>query len=379
MTRESPTPMVPDAADRALQAFVEQPVPPMSAADARDLRGRVLARMGEVQSRGWRERKLRSWAMASIASAAAVGLVGAALWRSHRTAPSPVAEVVALEGPSAIEHAGGERPLEEPGRTDVGPSDELRTGPQSRASAVLATGAAVDVGPGSRLRFLGGQQPGHLRDQVNLLVGKIDVQVPKLQDGDELRVVTDEATVVVHGTRFSVERTAADAGHIARTRVAVLDGRVAVLTLQGERMLTGGADWISALSEESSASPGPVPVATAGSIRSPSPSADGLAGGRFAADGASTLKSENAALAEAMRLIRENLDAQALARLDNLLARHPSTPLAETARYERVLVLHKLGSPRLKHEAERYLADYPNGVAREDVTQWLSSPPKPAP
>jgi hypothetical protein len=219
------------------------------------------------------------------------------------------------------------------------------------------------------LRFLGGQQPGHLRDQVNLLVGKIDVQVPRLQDGDELRVVTDEATVVVHGTHFLVERTAADPGHIARTRVAVLDGRVAVLTLQGERMLTGGADWISALPEEASASPEPVPVATAGSIRSPSPSAEA----------ASTLKSENAALAEAMRLIRENLDAQALARLDNLLARHPSTPLAETARSERIRVLHKLGSPRLKHEAERYLADYPNGVAREDVTQWLSSPPKPAP
>ncbi len=358
MTHESgtPLPLLPDP-DRALEAFVEQPVPPMSAAEARELRGRVLARIDELQRRRpARARRWRSWtALSTAGAAAAVALVAAGAWRSHGHASPHVAEVVALEGTSEIAHGGDEHALPDPGRTALGPSDELRTGPQSRAGAVLATGASVDVGPGSRLRFVGPTDPAHLRDRVDLLVGKIDVQVPKLRDGDEVRIVTDDATVVVHGTRFSVERTLADPGHMARTRVAVVEGRVAVHTSQGERMLSAGADWVSVPFDE------PAPAAT--------PSA-APARATPSSDGASSLKSENAALADAMRLIRENLDTQALARLDDLLTRYPSSPLAENARVERLRVLQRLGSPRLRHEAERYLADYPNGFAREDATRW---------
>jgi hypothetical protein len=358
VTQESGTPQVPDLTDRALESFVEQPVPPMSAAEARELRGRVLARIAEVQREGRTARRARRWAALSMAgAAAATALVGTAVWSRGRASPR-AAEVEALEGQSEIAHAGTERPLVDPGRTTLGPSDELRTGPQSRAGAVLATGASVDVGPGSRLRFVGPTDPAHLRDRVDLLAGKIDVQVPKLRDGDEVRIVTDDATVVVHGTRFSVERTPAGTGHVARTRVAVVEGRVAVLTLQGERMLSAGADWASAPVDE--LPPEPAPPPSAGPGRNPTPSSDG----------ASSLKSENSALADAMRLIRENLDAQALARLDDLLARYPSSPLAENARVERLRVLQRLGSPRLRHEAERYLADYPNGSARDDAMRW---------
>lgn len=356
MTQESGPPRVPDLTDRALEAFVEQPVPPMSAGEARELRGRVLARIDALQREGRTARRARRWAALSMAgAAAATALVATAVWSRGHASPR-AAEVVALEGQSEIAHAGTERPLVDPGRAALGPSDELRTGPRSRAGAVLATGASVDVGPGSRLRFVGPTDPAHLRDRVDLLAGKIDVQVPKLRDGDELRIVTDDATVVVHGTRFSVERTPAGPGHVARTRVAVVEGRVAVLTLQGERMLSAGADWASAPVDELP----PEPAPSAGPGRNPTPPSDG----------ASSLKSENSALADAMRLIRENLDAQALARLDELLARYPSSPLAENARVERLRVLQRLGSPRLRHEAERYLADYPNGSARDDAMRW---------
>ncbi len=366
MTRDPrPSPSTPDAAEALVRSFVEQPVPPMGSSDARELRAKVIARMEDLRSRQvlraarFRDRGARVGVFAGVAAAAAaVAVVG---WKLHAPAPARTADVVAVSGPSRIAHDGTERPLVDPDHAALGPSDELRTGPDSRASARLGTGAAIDVGPSSRLRFTGAGDDRHVRDRVELFAGHIDVDVPHLQLDDELRVVTGEATIVVHGTKFSVDRSAPAAGQAPRTRVAVTEGRVGVYTPQGERMLAAGTDWMSASLDEAPPAP-PTPA-----------SAPRHGAAAAATDPASTLKAENAVLADAMRLGREHHDAQALGRLDDLLAKYPSSPLAETARVERVRALQRMGATAaVRRDAERYLADFPTGFARVEMTEILA-------
>jgi FecR protein len=372
MTRE-PHPSAPgfEPVDALLQSFVEQPVPPPSSGDAREMRAKVIARMEDVRterlsrSARFRERAPRIAGLGAIAAAVAAVVA----WKLHAPHAVPTADVVAVAGQSRVAHDGAERPLVDPDHAALGPSDELRTGPEARASARLGTGAAIDVGPSSRLRFAGAGDDRHVRDRIELFVGHIDVDVPRLLASDELRIVTGEATIVVHGTKFSVDRSAPEGEQPARTRVAVIEGRVGVYTAQGERLLAAGADWMSATVDDTPdiAAPAPAPAP----VRSVAPAQ---------ADPSSTLKAENAALADAMRLAREHRDARALARLDDLLARHPSSPLAETARLERVRILQGMGSTAAaRREAERYLADFPNGSARQEMTQIIAGAKAAAP
>jgi hypothetical protein len=296
-------------ADEALREWAEQPVPPMNAGDARDLRARVVARMDAARaehesSRAARARRVRVFGWA--AAACGVLATGLGLWRAHATA---TAERVVVDGIVAASEVGADGVAHAlVGSAPFGPDDELRTATDGSALVSLPSGARVVVGPTSRLRFDGRASDGHVRDQIDLVTGRIGVTVPKLAAGDEVRVHTDGATVIVHGTKFSVERTAAAPGQPARTTVAVTEGRVAVRTDLGEVMLTPGQSWSE-----------------------PSPGA------------ASTLAAENALLADALRLERDHHPDDALARIDELLKLYPASPLAETAREERTRILEVIG------------------------------------
>jgi hypothetical protein len=213
------------------------------------------------------------------------------------------------------------------------------------------------------------------------MAGRIDVQVPKLAEGSEVRVHTEDATVVVHGTKFSVERT--DAGE---TRVGVTEGKVAVYTDRGERTLLAGNDWVI------TSSPSTAPDSSVDAPARADSVPDGNAAGRprtrtrsasratsdSVADGSggeeSSLKAENVLLAEALRFERGRQNDRALSRLDDLLTLYPDSPLAETARVERVRVLQAMGATaRLQREGTRYLADYPHGFARQEVARLIGT------
>jgi hypothetical protein len=348
-----------DPLDETLAAFVEAPVPALSPNEAREMRARVLAGLDFPSANARVRRGARYWASFAVAVAAPLVAV-AALWVALGPSPRPrETEVHAVAGDSEIAARGSERPLV--GAAALGADDELRTGSGGAAHASLPTGAQVEVGPLARVRFAGSSGNGRLRDRIELAAGRIAVAVPKLASGDEVRVRTDDATVVVHGTRFSVERVAPSPGRPLETRVAVTEGRVLVSTERGiDAVLTAGDTWV-------------------GSSPSPSPSAsdpddgDGGPSAARAADPTSTLSVENAILTDAIRLARDHRPDRALARLDSLLAQYPSSPLVETARIERLRALDSMGDKqRLRVEAERYLSDYPQGSWRPEASRLVA-------
>jgi TolA-binding protein len=389
MTRpDPPSPDLPSDARRAvdadalLRAFVEAPVLPLPSAEASALRERITRQLEPPRSQG-RVRGLagrwRPWAVFAAAACLPILIWGSfALVHPAAARRADTAMVRSLVGPSEIARGLLEQPVADTGDSPLGPGDELRTGRDAWARASLPTGAVVDVGPSVRLRFSAidpsthqGTDPGvghgtGLRDRLELTAGRIQVQVPKLAAGSELRVQTPDATVVVHGTKFSVDRVEAAGSQPASTRVSVTEGVVTVDTDRGQRTLTAGMELVT-------------PETPAAAATSSSPSAPARDDAPSAAPGTSspgtlsTLASENALLSEAMKVRRDGQIDRALALVDAFVARYPRSPLMETARVERLGLLEQAGSmARLGREAARYLADYPRGYARPEATRMLA-------
>jgi hypothetical protein len=307
---------------------------------------------------------MRKWRTAAVAVAAAC--VPLAVWATARRAhdvdsraEAPV-RIVGLTGATVVAEDGVEHALRTSISESIKADDEVHTGADATARASLTTGAVVDIGPSSRLHFhRAGERHGPSGDRVELSEGKIDVRVPKLADGEEVSVHTGGVTVVVHGTKFTVEHRASQPGTPAATRVSVLEGRVAVYAEGEPLLLSAGEVWDSA--------PG------ASSERA-SPAVSDRPAAASPAEPSSTLAIENALLREAMNLRRSRQYGRAVALLDELLAGYPGSPLAETARVERLRALRAMGdSGRLHIEAERYLKDYPAGHARAEVSHLLDA------
>jgi len=350
MTRASPPLNDPRAQDDPLRELIEHPVPALPAAEASALRERVTGRMNVVRREivGARSRaeKRRPWLV--FAAAACVPLlifaVMSGFGRGARHAG--VATITDLRGRAVI--AG----------------DEVSTGPGDAVRAGLPTGATVEVESSSRARFDVASVAEGQGDRIALVTGRLEVSVPKLGAVRDLRVQTAEATVVVHGTRFVVEAAP------GTTRVTVIDGIVEVDSPGQVRMLTEGMSFTVAAAAAGSPAPsGPLAAAPP----QPAPLTTELGAGAKPGS-TSTLASENALLADAMRLRREQRSDRALVSLDELLSRHPGSPLAEVTRVERLRALADTGDrSRLVREAESYLADYPQGLARAEVERMLEA------
>jgi ferric-dicitrate binding protein FerR (iron transport regulator) len=345
--------------DDMLRQLAKQPVPPLPSAEAEALRTAAVAgieaeRALVVRRRAGRARWLRG--LGAVAAAAAVALVvwvGASREHAVRSADLSRASVVAVAGSTQVVGVAGARPVDAESVT-VGPDDEVATGPDAKARATLPTGATVEVGPSTRLRFVQAGEPRALHDRIELASGNINVHVPKLPAGSDLRVHAQDVTVVVHGTRFAVEQVTGDASESRpRFKVTVTEGRVAVYASGEEHFLDAGDVWVA---------PDPRAQGDVGSVGPEQPEAS------------STLAIENGLLSEAMSLRRVHQGERALALLDELLARHPRSPLAETASVERLRALEDLGSrARLATEAAGYLARYPQGFARLEAGRMLTN------
>jgi ferric-dicitrate binding protein FerR (iron transport regulator) len=295
--------------DDLLRALVREPVAPMPAREADELRARILQQVTAPPSTRavpWAARVRR--AAVAMAIAAGVPLLVWALTGAPRIpglAPAVAARIVAVSGPAEVAHGGTATALASTSDLALSGDEEIRTGPGASVRASLATGAVVDVGPAARLRLAPppGSVPGTRHDRVDLLAGRIDVRVPKLTGGDEVRVQAGGVTVVVHGTRFSVERSAGPDGSASRTSVTVTEGKVAVYAGGEERLLTAGAEW-----------------------NLTDPAGDAGAG--------STLALENALLTEAMQQRLAGHPDRSADVLRELLQRYPSSTLTDTARVE---------------------------------------------
>jgi ferric-dicitrate binding protein FerR (iron transport regulator) len=330
--------------DAKLRAFVEQPVDPLPAAEAAALRERIVGRIERVResSSAGHAGSDRRLAWAVFAAAACVPVLAWAFWPAK-------GQPTRMAGTATIADVAGHASV-------VG--DEVATEANGAARATLATGAIVEMGESSRARFASdaaGPSPG---DRIELAAGSVQVSVPKLGPGRALRVRTDVATVVVHGTKFAVVASKGE------TRVSVTEGLVEVDTRSGATFLSAGMALAVPVDASPSKPDGVEPPAAA--------AGDPVV--RPGATSASTLAAENALLADAMRLRRDRRDDRAIERLDDLLARYPSSPLAETARVERLRALQESGGTRrLVREAQAYLADYPQGFARAEASQMLEA------
>ncbi|MBI4701185.1 MAG: FecR domain-containing protein [Deltaproteobacteria bacterium] len=357
-------------------------------------RERVIARLhvlglAEIGRRTGRARRLRFLALVAIAVTPAIALL--VVWLAVRGAGSPGtstaqgARVAALAGSVHVVHTGRGATAVSRDELAVGLADEVTTGPGAQARMTLASGAVLTVGPNAHLRLLPVAEHPHGRhERIELGLGRIDLDVPRLGPDASLGVQTVHALVLVRGTSFTAEvRPAGDGGGLA-SFVTVMQGEVVVRTDRLETRLGAAAHW-SSWPQEAEPSPqvsepdaawsrppgtragrqsgDPRAGAAAGGGPPAGPAAGGEArpaseppdaGGPDAtpatagsagpgASSGSTLAEQNQLFSAAMAARRRGDDAAAVAQLDELLRRFPESALAQDARVERARAMDRLG------------------------------------
>ena len=391
--------------DELLRRLSTSAVPIEDADCAEARRGRIVARLAELvptlpARRRQRRRVMGAMALCSAAALAMTLGFAAARYRSPARGsetPAVPSAVLALEGSVQIVHRSAEvaaLPLE---RVAVGNADEVVTGAMGRARASLASGAEVDIDPDSRVRLHGGENDGRGTaalaqggaEGVTLSNGRVAVRVPKLGPTRSFAVATPEATIVVHGTAFSVERTTGSAGEAPRTRVEVNEGSVAVRRNGVEVVLQAGDRWSSAApsqgAEADEAKAGEVAANGNPTANKPKFVTGRGAGassakntvGASGSDKSSSLAAENGLLQTAMAARQQGDPRRASELAGELVKRYPASPLVEEARVERMRALAAAGGPAAaESEARSYLADYPRGFARQEANRILGSMPR---
>lgn len=272
------------------------------------------------------------------------------------------------------------------------PGDTVRTEPQEFRAGSLENGARVSLSGGTVFSV---SVPTRGADELVLDRGRVELSVPKLHSGHTLSVTTPDSTVTVRGTRFAVG--VALLGSRAITSVEVTEGSVWVRKGDARLVLEAGSRWSSNDAERAPPAPqDPAPVANSEESTVASPAARAVARPSSAAlapvashappdarqDSAlpsSTLAEENNLYAAAARATRDGNSTLAISELNKLLSRYPNSPLAQNARVDRFRVLQHSGrAEEAVIQARRYLADYPNGFARDEaktiVLQALVSP-----
>jgi ferric-dicitrate binding protein FerR (iron transport regulator) len=380
-----------------LESLAEGPVPepegPAELERSRRISQAVDERL-ELLARA-RTRSRRRAIVAGVGAAFAAGV--AAAWMVLK-ASSTERDVATLTAAAPVEiHRSGASSAVEESRGHLGPDDEVHTPEGTTATAVLTSGANVEVEPDSTVRFdARSESPESTGEALTLSQGTVVLQVPKLGPHRTLSVLTPDARVTVRGTRFSVSVLGgSDRGE---TRVRVTEGSVWVDHAGKEDVLAAGQSWssrpeIARATEGPSAGPAAEssPALAAGpdtstgmahrdSIAGVKPRRTdtegdpaGSAGPRSREPnaplaGTSTLAAENELYRRAVAAARMGDDAHAVGLLDTFLSRFPGSPLAQNAAVERFRALVRAG----RHDgamraANQYLSAYPNGFAREEA------------
>ena len=378
---------------RHLGAPVEDPE---GAAETRRQAIQAIERTVRVASRSTARFRARIFAIAAAALTLVTlvvvqwsrsGIISArpAALRSHADS----AEVSGVTGAVTLLRQGRVEAIEGDVR-ELLAGDELSSTGSASASLKLPRGTRADLGAGTQLRLT---KMDTDEQRVTLQVGRLTLTVPRLDTGHSLVVQTPDAEVIVVGTRFAVEVSERAGKTDTTTRVEVFEGAVRVRAGGSERLLKPGEVWSSG-TDPARAAPRPAPRGVDPSSPSstpPEPShADSaseralrkVASGTPRERAESSTRAESASLAEQNRLMGLALaarqrgdDALAVRHLDELLARHSRSPLAESARVERLRALRRLGrNADAVREARRYLAEYGQGFARDEARDAVLRP-----
>lgn len=210
----------------------------------------------------------------------------------------------------------------------------------------------------------------------SLGAGSVRAEVAKLKQGERFIIRTSDAEVEVRGTSFRVAYAASDprCGNGTTTRVSVDEGVVTVRSTGQEWTVAAHESWPRGC--DATANPTSITTARPSStpaVRSaPSnvkPTSSTSTEYRVEASSAprSDLARQDDLFDEAMTAKRRGDTVSALGTLDRLLAKYPTSPLAEHAMIERVKILKTTDPARAATAARDYLARFPSGVARAEA------------
>ena len=380
-----------------VQAWSEASFDDEADAVSRAMRAQIVARMelrleqtvAEVDTN---RRRARTYAALGCAAALCLSAFGAWRWNRARVefgTSTAVARVESVEGSVSVTHGGGASVAVAPvtGATRLGPGDDVVTAQDGRTRVQLADGVSITLGEASHLGLPeAGAAPQPVavgRERVRLDDGVVTVRVPHLTQGHTFAVQTPNTEVTVHGTAFTVEvgefvtadqplRSGPHAPNAPlTTRVRVTEGVVSVTNDGHELFLHPGMQWISPHAEPARPPTTPVPASPAGGSALLSPNApSGSVTGSLAQKPAvsSTLGDQTRLLESAMTASKSGNYTGAVASLNELLRRYPSSGLAPEAHVQLFRALagahDYAGAGR---EARRYLAAYPDGYAHEEA------------
>jgi hypothetical protein len=377
------------APEDLLEALGRVPIPAESSERAAARRERVLQRLEQVEQRvaarsRTRGRRLR---LAGAGVAFACGAAAALGFPQLRSMMQPVAVPLELVSGRIETGPQGLRPADGGFQLSVG--QKLRV-TSARARVDVERNATLDLTAATELSFAGVTG----RRVLELHRGSVHLTVEPLGAGQSLAVRTTDATVTVHGTRFSVTASAAEGQ--ACTIVDLEQGVVSVDSRGRHALLTAPSNWSSCLapSKPASAAPAPLAPTPAAEVRpeplapevkpAPAPTFHAPADSvrhttpdpASKAKAASTLGEENLLLASARKAALGGDDVRAIALLERLLQMYPRSILAQNASVERFRALGRLGRHGdARKAATRYLSEYPDGFAQDEARALVSRAP----
>jgi hypothetical protein len=327
-----------------------------------------MQRMGTA---GW-----RGWAVAA-AAAAVLALGGTwaawAQWSTGESAAQAAGKVRAIAGRVSLVRKDGTVTVEPSAVQALGAMDELRTSTESVAALVTSHGVRVRVAASSALRVaLVRARPREAAERMELLTGRVDVDVPEDGSKRTFSVETPDAVVTVHGTVFGVTVGKAMPTGKAVTSVQVTRGRVSVRTRAGTTMLTPGSTWSSASETAggavATAARRPDDAAARTAVADPGPQHEPGRQVRVADSERTSLSEENRLYRAAMQFKRQHQDERVVEILARLVERYPGSPLAPDACVERFRALERLGrTAEAARSARKYLAEHPGGFAQDEA------------
>jgi len=345
----------------------------------------AIARIADAIEASARARARRKWALGGAALAAVAA--GAALLLGRPTPPEPgaggarprtlEARVSTTDGTVTLARASSTLSVRS---ETLRPNDRLATA-DGAADVTVSTGTHIVLEGNSDLTVV---EQG-LLEMYSLSRGAVRARVAKLEGAERFLVHTPDAEVEVRGTEFRISLVPPDpaCGGGITTRLEVAEGHVVVRTHQAEAHVLRGESWPPGCAKATAAtaiatSASAAPIAGDSSAAAPSPVASlSVAPGAVStgsARGASDLAAQTALLADATASRRRGSNAEAVAAYERLIARYPTSPLAETAYAERMRLLAKTDRPRAAAAARDYLARFPRGYAHDEAASLAASP-----
>jgi hypothetical protein len=378
--------------DRVLNNLRDEPVaedtPRRLAAQRRRVVARLEALSMERAAAQNVARRWRRWGALALAATVVLSIGLGWMMRDHvqpvaSEQPSSATLVVA-DGQLSLVREGSTVQLVGPAQSSLRMLDLVQASSRTTAHLLSQRGAVIEISPSTQVRFVPAEDGPVGAERIELLSGRIDVEVPEGGAKESFSVLTHDALVSVHGTRFSVAVKPAAGDGPEVTSVTVSRGKVLVRQGSRETSLSAGGAWTSATPPEEAAAAveleedslvSPLAEAAAPSAmgapealhRVPAVAAGDPATPR-AEPRTTTLADENRLFAAAMAAKRAGRDADTVRYLDEILAHFPQSSLVPNVRVERFRALQRLGNSKAAAQTARdYLRESPSGFAEEEA------------